>query len=171
MGKVIFLVLSSLGIIASAHAQIALDAATCVATNGDIAIKIHSAVVTHKLKMTDVISESSLYTLKEQVLIVTVGIINLNESKKYDYSTWRDNALAMDQNTNVLKRINYGNNYPTEGIKKRASLYPNKPIKDVLIFERPLASTTHIAISIPAKNIEGSGDIFFMIPKSMIKVQ
>jgi hypothetical protein len=48
------------------------------------------------------------------------------------------------------------------------SVYPNKPVTDVLVFELPLDTATHLDLELPATNYGGKGMIRFRIPMKSI---
>jgi len=139
---------------------------------GDMEIEVSSVVVGR----VDVQTLGSSAKSKEVLLTVTVKLTNLSESKKVDYSTWGETSFSFGDNS-VSMKDNFGNSYKTvnfgisepEGRISSDSIYPEKSLTDVLIFEVPVEKATHLELALPAKNFHGTGMIRFRIPASMIR--
>jgi hypothetical protein len=77
-------------------------------------------------------------------------------------------------------RDNFGNKYksvdplslvPKGGVYESETLYPKKPVRDILVFEVPLDTIEYLQLQLPADNVGMSGSLRFRIPKSMIRRQ
>jgi len=114
---------------------------------------------------------------KDELLTITVELKNVNATKKIDYNTWsgksisfdRDFATLKDNFENSYKRINFGfSTQPAGGIERVESIYPDKVVTDLLVFEIPLDTVEYLRLELPAKNFGGSGMLRIQIPKEMI---
>lgn len=112
---------------------------------------------------------------EDELLSVYVEVHNLSTSKKLSYETWqgaqfsvrRDHATLTDNFGNAYKRINFGFGTEISGQVRSDSLYPNKSISDVLVFESPIDDTEHLDLELPADNFGGEGMLRFRIPRKM----
>jgi hypothetical protein len=52
-------------------------------------------------------------------------------------------------------------------LRGEATLYPNKPVTDVLVFEAPIARANSLILDLPASQIGSSGSIKFKIDRKM----
>jgi hypothetical protein len=115
---------------------------------------------------------------KENLLMIKLELLNTNPTKKVDYHSWsgkdisfdRDFATLKDNFDNSYKRIGFGlGSYPIGAVERSESIYPNKSVADVLVFEVPLDTVEYLRLELPAKNFEGTGMVRFQIPKSTVK--
>jgi hypothetical protein len=115
---------------------------------------------------------------KDNLLMVKLELRNTNPTKKVDYHTWsgadfsfnRDFATLKDNFDNSYKRISFGlGSYPVGAVERSESIYPNKSVTDVLVFEVPLDTIEYLRLELPAKNFGGTGMLRLQIPKSMIQ--
>jgi hypothetical protein len=114
---------------------------------------------------------------KDDLLIVRLDLLNTNQTKKVEYYSWagtdfslgRDYATLKDNFGNRYKRVGFGlGTHPVGAVEGSDSLYPNKPLTDVLVFEAPLDAATYLDLELPAKNYGGEGMIRFRIPMKSI---
>lgn len=146
------------------------------ALHGDATIAVKSASV-KIIKMTDMFGDKQIS--KEPQLLIEVEITNNTGTKKMDYNTWRghgysfgrDFATLSDTSGNRYKLINYGHSStPIGGIKKSESIYPQKSITDMLVFELPVEGVKSLLLELPAENFGGEGEIRLEIPmRTVIK--
>jgi hypothetical protein len=110
---------------------------------------------------------------KGDLLMVSLELLNTNPMKKVDYLTWagsnfsldRDFATLSDNFGNQYKRVSFGlGTYPVGAVQRSESIYPNKAVTDVLVFEAPIEAATHLDLELPAKNYGCEGMIRFRIP-------
>jgi hypothetical protein len=109
----------------------------------------------------------------DEYLVIKVGLINKNPAKKVDYYSWSGRGMSFHRDYATLKD-NFGNNYrrigfgsstrPVGSVDGFESIYPNKLVTDVLAFELPLDTATHLDLELPAQNYGGEGMIRFRIP-------
>jgi hypothetical protein len=112
---------------------------------------------------------------ENELLSVYLEVQNLSTSKKLNYKTWqgaqfsvgRDHATLMDNFGNAYKRINFGFGMEIVGQVSTDSLYPNKSLSDVLVFELPIDNTEHLDLELPADNFGGDGMLRIRIPRKM----
>ncbi len=113
----------------------------------------------------------------DALLIVNLGIGTTNPNRKIDYQTWagqdisikRDFATISDNNSNHYKRIGFGFSNDPIGRTDSNSIYPDKPVTDVLVFEVPLKTAEFLTIELPASNVGEKGFFRIRIPDSMIE--
>lgn len=140
---------------------------------GDLKVQITETTI-GKVQLKDIFREDA--TSKEDFLIVKLELRNLNPTKKVEYRSWagedfslgHDHAALIDNFNNRYKRIGFGlGSYPVGAVKGSESLYPNKSVTDVLVFELPLDRATYLELELPASNYGCEGMIRFRIPKYM----
>lgn len=114
---------------------------------------------------------------KDELLMVSVELTNINATKKMNYNSWsgkdisfdRDYATLEDNFGNTYKRINFGfSSNPVGAVERSESIYPNKSVSDVLVFEMPIDTIEYLRLELPAKNFGGTGMLRLEIPKQMI---
>jgi hypothetical protein len=115
---------------------------------------------------------------KDNLLMVKLELLNTNPTKKVEYHSWsgkdisfdRDFATLRDNFDNSYKRISFGlGSYPLGAVERSESIYPNKSVTDVLVFELPLDTMEYLRLELPAKNFGGTGMLRLQIPKAMIQ--
>jgi hypothetical protein len=115
---------------------------------------------------------------KDNLLMVKLELLNMNPTKKVEYHSWsgkdisfdRDFATLKDNFDNSYKRISFGlGSYPVGAVERSESIYPNKSVTDVLVFELPLDTIEYLRLELPAKNFGGTGMLRLQIPKAMIQ--
>lgn len=112
---------------------------------------------------------------KEELLSVYLEVRNLSTSTKLTYKTWqgadfsfdRDYARLTDNFGNSYKRIKFGFGTEIVGQVRTDSIYPNKSIRDVLVFESPIENTEYLELELPADNFGGEGMLRIRIPREM----
>lgn len=106
-------------------------------------------------------------------LLVGVALQNMNQTRKLDYKTWAGEtfdldgafATARDNFGNSYKRVGFGfSTHPVGGIRGSETLYPGKPVADLLVFEAPIEAATYLDFDLPAKNFGGEGVFRFRVP-------
>jgi hypothetical protein len=116
---------------------------------GDVEVSLESAGG-QKVRLKNIFGDST--TSKEDLFVVKMRVTNLNDSKKYQFESWEDSATCHDDLGNRYARINFGATVKVIGREESASLYPNKPVADVLVFELPIDKAKEFYIKLPAKN-------------------
>jgi hypothetical protein len=141
---------------------------------GDLQVRI-TMVKIGKVPLKDTFRDGS--ESANELLAITLELKNVNAAKKLDYSTWRGNRISFDRDyatlednfENNYKRISFGfGTSPDGAISVVESIYPDKVVTDLLVFERPLDTVEFLRLELPAKNFGGSGMLRFQIPKAMI---
>ena len=106
-------------------------------------------------------------------LLVTVEIRNLDETKLLDYR-----SFSQTRGLSLVDSI--GNGYELEDLNPRApikgqvakeSVYPDRPMRDLLVFHRPLpkALYAYMMLELPAAALGTPGEpLRFKIPRTMI---
>jgi len=116
-------------------------------------------------------------TSKEVYLKIELKVSNSSFSKKVDFNTWRgssfsisrDFATLTDNHGNIYKRVSFGAEAVPVGSTLKESIYPNKSVTDILVFEVPVSAVEWLRLELPAKNFGEQGMLRFQIPSSMIQ--
>lgn len=141
---------------------------------GDLQVRI-AKVSVGKVPLKDAFREGS--KSKDDFLMVNLELVNKNPTKKVEYHSWsgkdisfdRDYATLEDNFGNSYKRISFGfGSNPIGAVEGSESIYPNKSVTDVLVFETPLETIEYLRLELPAKNFGGTGMLRLQIPKDMI---
>ncbi len=143
------------------------DAGSGPVTENGIAVTVKKVSI-GKVRLKD-FGEDSMS--KDDLLIVELEINNTDKGKKVDYSGWAKggNATMKDASGNNYKRITFGTATVVGQIAGATSLYPSKPVSDVLVFERPIESAKELRLRLPLSAVDKTGVIRLKIPASMIK--
>lgn len=112
---------------------------------------------------------------RDPFLVINLKITNNNPTKIIDFQGWAAKELDMDQagraqlqdeNQNFYKRVHFGLASEVDGqVMNSESIYPNKSISDVLIFEPPTESAQTLTLKLPAKQFGGKGMLEFQITR------
>lgn len=116
---------------------------------------------------------------EKKLLRLTVRVTNLSTTKKINYRTWGAarfeftsafSGALTDELKNTYKRIHFeGANIPV-GRCKRTSIYPEKSVQDILVFEVPVAKAKQLILLLPLKNIDGGdGIVKLVIPMKAVE--
>ena len=105
--------------------------------------------------------------------MIKLELLNTNPTKKVEYHSWAGKDISFDRDFASLKD-NFGNRYkritfgfaskPVGAVERSESIYPNKSVSDLLVFEVPLDTATHLDLELPAKNYGSEGMVRFRIP-------
>lgn len=141
---------------------------------GNVELRVVSANV-GKVPLKDIMNEDS--SSVDDFLMVTLQITNLDPARKLDYRTWRGRDFSFERDFAALED-NFGNRYkrigfsigsrPKNGIDSSESIYPQRTIEDVLVFEPPVENVEYLTLELPGANIGMDGVIKIRIPKEMI---
>ena len=141
---------------------------------GDLQVQIIKISIC-KVPLKDLIRKETVSA--DELLMVKLDLLNTNPTKKINYQTWsgksvsfeRDYATLKDNFDNIYKRIGFGfSSQPVGSVERSDSIYPNKSISDVLVFEVPLETATYLDLELPANNYGCEGNIRFRIPTKTI---
>jgi hypothetical protein len=136
---------------------------------GDLQVRISKSAI-GKVALKSFGKDSST---KNDLFMVGLELLNTNPTKKVEYTSWagsdisfdRDFATLADNFGNRYKRVSFGlATYPVGAVQRAESIYPNKAVTDVLVFEAPIEAATHLDLELPAKNYGCEGMIRFRIP-------
>jgi hypothetical protein len=149
------------------------DASKTAVRQGDLQVQI-TQVSIGQVPLKDITGDSMSV---DNFLMVRLKLLNTNPTKKVTYESWsgrdisfnRDYATLRDNFDNSYKRISFGlGSYPVGAVERSKSIYPNKSVTDVLVFELPIETTEYLRLELPAKNFGGTGMLRLQIPKAMI---
>jgi hypothetical protein len=139
---------------------------------GDVIVKV-STVKIDRVPLKGITGEGQS---QEPLLMVSLEISNTNPNRKIDYKSWageqisfgRDFASLKDNNGNSYKRISFGFSERVIGRSDSDSIYPEKALGDILVFEIPLKTAEALHLELPAPNVGEKGFFRIRIPASMI---
>ena len=141
---------------------------------GDVSIEIKS-VTLGNVEVEDFIWKTTS-TSKEPYLSFAICITNESQTKKIDFRSWCGHAY--DFRDGVKLTDNFGNSYKQIGVAATErpvggdgsdSLYPEKSLQDVVIFEPPVNAVTELRLELPAHNADEEGTFKIRIPITMIQ--
>lgn len=110
----------------------------------------------------------------DEYMTISIEIENTGLTKKLEYSGWGGPEL---KGRGLKMTDKHGNKYTfylfepglLEGQADATSIRPGKSVKDVLVFEAPIATATYARLELPAAAISDQKDpICFEIPMTMI---
>lgn len=114
----------------------------------------------------------------QKLTVIEIVVENKDGKRKVDFHTWSgrhftlepDVAVLMDDLGNTYNRVTFGlGEFPVGGVDRRASLYPNTTVTDILVFEPPLEQATYLQLALPGQNIGIADPIRIRIPMSRVR--
>lgn len=105
---------------------------------------------------------------------VKVRLHNRDTTGKREYTSWNfqrafgSNATLTDDLGNLYKLVRFEMFSEVVGQIKRASLYDDKPVSDLLIFQRPIPRAKVLILELPLTRCGGEGAVKFHIPAEKI---
>jgi hypothetical protein len=94
-------------------------------------------------------------------------VTNVSTNKKVDFESWRSRATLSDDSHNIYKRIPITpEKQPGSAYPDNASIYPQKELRDRVVFETPVENIKWLHLELPAENFGGIGMLRFEIPAS-----
>lgn len=149
---------------------------------GDIEVRIKKVAI-GKVVSVGIMGDSE-YKSKDDYLLVYLSVRNNNPHKKHDVRSWGHNIYygTTSNNEAITLVDNYDNTYDrsftqdTNNLKEgyiSASLYPNKSIDDIAVFEIPVDGIEYLRLKLSVKWVDNKEEGFyrFQIPASMIQRQ
>lgn len=143
------------------------ETATLKARLDDIEVSVIDAVI-GKVRLEE-FGERALS--KDPELQIKLRLFNKHATKKHDYLGW-GSKLIFDEHPGHLED-NLGNKYkrisPSFGTKivgqlvDGESLYPEKSVTDLLVFEPPVDAAEYLKLILPAEALGGKGDLHIRI--------
>jgi hypothetical protein len=149
-----------------------VDASRSLAQQGDVRVCVKGVQVAFVKG-----KEFREFTSEQKHLLIYLGIQNVGNTRKVDYTGWgaadgflRESMPSLTDNFgNTYKRIRFGLGSRIDGQILSESIYPQKILDDLLVFETPLDNVQHLRLELPARNFEGTGKLQFQIPVAMIR--
>lgn len=116
----------------------------------------------------------------EELLRIEIGLANNTKNRKLNFISYDNARIALlgfdsprlkDNFDNTYKRIDFGfGTQPTGQVDQTDSIYPQKSITEVLVFETPLETATSLYLTLPAEYvIDETGLVRFEIPANLIR--
>ena len=108
----------------------------------------------------------------EDYLIVTLELLNKDAAKNITYAGWGGgihgtggtNLVDSFNNPYLVKLFSGG---IVEGQHRDVSLFGGEPLRDVLVFERPVDAADYLRLSLPGAALGQEGAVRFKIPRRM----
>lgn len=105
-------------------------------------------------------------------LQIEIEITNNNKEKKYELLSWRYpchavSALLEDDKGNTYKPVVISGAIPEGGFQKE-SIYPEKTLSDILVFEMPVKGIKYLRLTLPGENCQMDDSFHIEIPGVMI---
>ncbi len=146
--------------------------------NGDLEIQITRTEI-GKVPLKDIFGREG--TSQDDLLIFKLNLSNVNAIKKVEFRTWSGSGIGISRDFATLAD-DFGNNYrrtdftfstskPIGAVDRSASIYPNKSVTEVLLFEVPIDKATHLVLELPAENYGGVGIVRFRIPMKSVSTK
>ena len=110
---------------------------------------------------------------KEDYLLIRVKIRNNDPNRKIDYRSW-SNTLASLAGIEATLSDEFGNKYKyvrnpaafeIQDTAGGESIYPQKEIRDAVVFETPVPNATKFFLTLSAVGCEEKGEFQFEIPR------
>ncbi len=136
---------------------------------GDVTVKVLKAEI-GRAKLID--GANRVSDSQDNYLLLTIEVANLSATRKIQYKSWslRDNQVRLTddlKNPYTLQAAPGGASF--EGQQRTKSLYPEKAVEDILVFERPVERARTLRLQLPAGAFEESGVGYLEISMSMVK--
>lgn len=147
---------------------------TAIVKIGGVQVRLVETAI-GKISLEDIVRKDA--KSKDALLAIKLEITNTSTTKKITYRTWqgadfsfdRDFATLHDNYGNSYKRITFGfGSTPVGALGKSESLYPNKAVSDLLVYEIPLDTALFLDLELPAKNFGEEGTVRYRIPLDSI---
>jgi hypothetical protein len=144
------------------------DASKDTAKIGDISVKLESA----KIYGPDAAKKRHSPAGGVPYLEIELLITNNSDTKKINYSKWSFRPVKVEDDLGNI----YKNQLRTDGggpgatdRQRGGSLYPEKSLKDILIYEMPVEKATAIFVTLPASSVGQTGSYYLKIPSTSMK--
>ena len=136
---------------------------------GDVTVKVPSATIA-AAQLVDAAKRVS--DTQDEFLLVRLELTNQSSTRKIEYSSWsvrgQEPQLVDDlKNKYSLQKAPSGGVF--EGQVRSKSIYPEKSLEDLLVFERPVGRAKSLRLQLPAAAFEGQGTGYLEIPMSMVR--
>jgi hypothetical protein len=108
-------------------------------------------------------------------LQISLTVEDLSKTKIVHYDGWGSAQYSglpslKDNFDNSYRRVRFGFfDHPTGQVVGTADIYPGKSVFDVLVFALPVEGVQYLRLTLPAKNVDGSGELRLQIPAGMIR--
>jgi hypothetical protein len=135
----------------------------------EVTVTIRSAAI-GRAKAVD--GEKRVADTQDDYLLVWIELANRSTTRKIQYTSWNVRGtkpqLADDlKNPYNLQAAPVGTTF--DGQQRVKSVYPEKTVEDLLVFERPVDRAKSLRLQLPAGAFEGNGTGYIEIPMSMVK--
>lgn len=143
---------------------------------GDLEVEVRKLTI-GQVRLQDSILDNELSTSRNRHLMIELQIHNTHPNKIKNYDSWSGRghfgssyaATLTDNFGNSYSRCSFGLSYPVGGVYESESIYPNRSVTDILVFEVPVDEVEYLQLVLPAKNLGGKGTLNLKIPGSLIK--
>lgn len=157
--------------LSSTSADDAADASNPV-QQGDAVLRIARLVV-ENVPLEDFGSTTS----KDKLLMISVELTNTSRTKIMNYRGWaaqwidfnnEDRGSLKDDTGNNYKRVHFSIGTRVKGqVSGNESIYPNKTLTDILVFEPPTDACKYLVLELPVSAVGGKGMFRLRIQRKM----
>lgn len=117
------------------------------------------------------------FSTKDQHTIIYVGLVNAHPTAVERYSTWRadgdnddkDTATLVDDLGNVYRQLEFQSHQQVIGAAASSAVYPQEPLTDILVFERPAKPAKRLILRLPGRNVGSDKDAIITMPVPISK--
>ncbi len=136
---------------------------------GDVTVKVPSVTIAAATLLD---AAKRVSDTQDELLLIRVELTNQSSTRKIEYSSWgvrgQEPQLVDDlKNKYALQKAPGGGIF--EGQVRAKSIYPEKSLEDLLVFERPVGRAKFLRLQLPAAAFEGQGTGYLEIPMSMVR--
>ena len=109
-------------------------------------------------------------TSHDEHMVIYIAIINRSETKKLTYKSWRgslfrSNCKLTDEFDNRYRVMDFGIDKPLGSVEDE-SIYPQKQIVDVLVFEKPIDKAKSFKLELDGQSLWLDDTLRFKFPTS-----
>lgn len=136
---------------------------------GEVTVKVRAAAIA-RARVID--SAKRIADTQEDYLLLLLDIANTSATRKIEYTGWGARG-EQPRLTDNLKNAYTVQVAPGGGIfdgqQRGKSIYPEKTLEDLLVFERPVGRAQSLRLQLPAAAFQGTGTGYIEIPMAMVK--
>lgn len=112
---------------------------------------------------------------EHKLLMVRIQIGNKSTTKKLTYTSWSsiafgDRATLRDEFDNHYAAVNFGITKVVGQAEQRNSIYPQKSIDDLLVFEVPTDSSRRLKLTLPGSALSIESDLVLVFSNPIAPV-
>lgn len=146
-----------------------IDAAREAWKCGEVTVKVRAAAI-GRARVID--ATKRIADTQEDYLLLLLEIANTSATRKIEYTGWGARGEPPRLTDNLKNAYNVqvapgGGIF--DGQQRGKSIYPEKTMEDLLVFERPVVRAQSLRLQLPAAAFQGTGTGYIEIPMAMVK--